>query len=132
MLEEMSAVRADSEHQPVFVAEDPNGGLCGLMEVAIHTSAPGCTTQRVGYLEAWYVDPAWRKQGIGRRLVAAAESWAIMQGCREMASDTNQGYPVSPTAHAQLGYETVVCLDNGEYFLRKDLGTPLTPPCSDP
>ena len=95
MLKEMAELRRDLEHQPVFVAEAPDGGLCGLMEVAIHTSAPGCTTQRIGYLEAWYVDPAWRKQGIGRRLVDVAEAWSISQGCREMASDTDAGYPLS-------------------------------------
>ena len=126
MLDEMAVLRGDREHQPVFVAENPDGGLCGLMEVAIHTSAPGCTTKLVGYLEAWFVDPACRKQGIGRRLVAAAEAWASSQGYREMASDTNLGYPLSPIAHAQLGYETVVRLHNGEYFFRKDLGTPMS------
>ena len=126
MLDEMAVLRQDLERQPVFVAEDPEGGLCGLMEVSIRTSALGCTTQRVGYVEAWYVDPAWRKQGVGRRLVAAAETWAISQGCREMASDTNLGYPLSPIAHAQLGYETVVRLATGEYFFRKDLGNPMS------
>ena len=126
MLEEMAMVREDREHQPVFVAEAPGGSLCGLMEVAIHTSAPGCTTKLVGYLEAWYVDPAWRKQGIGRWLVAAAEAWASSQGCHEMASDTDLGYPLSPLAHAQLGYETVVRLDTGECFFRKDLDIPMS------
>ncbi len=126
MLAEMAVLRADPEHQPVFVAEDPDGGLCGLMEVAIHTSAPGCTTNLIGYLEAWYVDPAWRKQGIGRQLVAAAEAWARSQGCCEMASDTDLGYPLSPRAHTHLGYATVVRLANGETYFRKDLQ-----PCSD-
>ena len=125
MLAEMAVVRADVEHQPVFVAVDPDGALCGLMEVAIHPSAPGCATNLVGYLEAWYVDPAWRQQGIGRRLVEVAEAWAVSQGCREMASDTDRGYPVSPLAHAHLGYETVARLDNGEQFFRKDLGSML-------
>lgn len=30
--------------------------LCGLVEVAIHDKAPGCTTTKIGYLEAWYVN----------------------------------------------------------------------------
>ena len=101
--------------QAAFVCPRPDGGLCGLVEVSIHTSAPGCTTDRIGYLEAWYVDPDWRGHGVGRELAQAAEEWARGQGCREMASDTIPSYPVSPLAHAALGYQEV------ERFFRKEL-----------
>lgn len=90
-----------------FVCPRPAGGLCGLVEVSIQQQAPGCTTDRIGYLEAWYVDPDARGQQVGRALVDAAEAWAGAQGCREMASDTNPSYPVSPLAHAALGYQEV-------------------------
>ena len=60
-----------------FVGVRPEGGLCGLVEVAIHETAPGCTTDRIGFLEAWYVDPDWRGRGMGRALVARAEAWAL-------------------------------------------------------
>jgi aminoglycoside 6'-N-acetyltransferase I len=112
---EMEEIRADSEGQPVFVAEGPDGRLCGLLEASIRGSAPGCTSDRIGYLEGWYVDPAWRDQGLGRRLVEAAEAWARAAGCREMASDTTPGYPLSPGAHEALGYQEVA-----RYF-RKEL-----------
>jgi aminoglycoside 6'-N-acetyltransferase I len=98
-----------------FVCQRADAGLCGLIEVSIHTTAPGCTTDRIGYLEAWYVDPDCRGQGVGRELVELAEAWARMQGCREMASDTDPSYPVSPVAHAALGYQEVA------RFFRKDL-----------
>jgi aminoglycoside 6'-N-acetyltransferase I len=97
------------------VCSRPGGGLCGLVEVAIHRSAPGCATERIGYLEAWYVDLDARGQGVGRALVRRAEAWARGQGCREMASDTTPDYPVSPIAHAALGYQEV------ERHFRKDL-----------
>ena len=115
MEEETAGILAVIDQQPVFVAERPEGGLCGLMEVAIHESAPGCRTNRIGYLEAWYVDPEWRGRGIGRRLVETAEAWSRSQGCTEMASDTDSGYPLSPGAHNHLGYETV------EIYFRKVL-----------
>jgi aminoglycoside 6'-N-acetyltransferase I len=112
---DMALLRSDPEQQPVFVAENPAGGLCGLVEVSIHTSAPGCISDRIGYLEGWYVDPGWRHQGVGRRLVEAAEAWARSVGCREMASDTTPFYPLSPQAHAALGYKEV------ERYFRKEL-----------
>ncbi len=105
--EEMDSIRADGDRQPVFVAETPDGSLCGLLEASIRSSAPGCTSDRIGYLEGWYVDPEWRDRGLGRRLVEAAEAWAQAVGCQEMASDTTPGYPLSPGAHEALGYKEV-------------------------
>ena len=90
-----------------FVAVRPEGGLCGLVEVSIHESAPGCESDRIGYIEAWYVDPDARGLGLGRALVERIEAWARAAGCREMASDTTPFYPLSPAAHAALGYEEV-------------------------
>ena len=98
-----------------FVCERPDAGLCGLVEVSIHDTAPGCKTDRIGYLEGWYVDPDCRGQGVGRELVRRAEAWAKSEGCLEMASDTDPGYPVSPAAHAALGYR-----EAARYF-HKDL-----------
>jgi len=103
---EMAEIAADPE-QPVFIAEHPEGGLCGFLEVSIRKSAEGCTSDRIGYLEGWYVDPDMRGQGVGRALVEAAEIWARAQGCIEMASDTTFDYPLSPDAHQKLGYEEV-------------------------
>ena len=98
-----------------FVCERPDGSLCGFAEGAIHTEAPGCTTDRIGYLEAWYVDADARQQGSGRALAHAVEDWARAQGCTEMASDTDPSYPLSPNAHAALGYSEV------QRYFRKDL-----------
>jgi aminoglycoside 6'-N-acetyltransferase I len=103
---ELSEIQADPI-QPVFVAAQPDGGLCGMIEVSIRKEAEGCTTDRIGYIEGWYVDPEFREQGIGGRLVQAAESWARSQGCVEMASDTTLTYPLSPKAHEKLGYKEV-------------------------
>lgn len=115
---EMAQIRADLDQQPVFVAEKPDGSLCGMIEAAIRSSAEGCWTDNVGYIEGWFVDPEWRRHGVGRRLVEAAEAWARTQGCTEMASDTNPDYPISPAAHQNLGYQIV----QRTIHFRKDLG----------
>src|SRR5215203_4899209 len=56
----------------VIVAEAGDGALVGFVEVSLRPYARGCVTSPVGYLEGWYVDPAVRRRGIGRALVAAA------------------------------------------------------------
>jgi GNAT superfamily N-acetyltransferase len=89
----------------VFVAERPDEGLCGFVETSIRPHVDGCSTRPVGYVEGWYVDPDVRRQGIGRKLVEAAERWAVIQGCKEMASDAHLWNTVSHESHKALGFE---------------------------
>lgn len=109
-----SRARADLE---VFVAERPDRSLAGFVEVGTRPYADGCDTSPVGYLEAWYVDPDVRQQGVGRALIAAAETWARAGGYREMASDARLENDISYAAHRRLGYAEV---DRVVQF-RKDL-----------
>lgn len=104
---EMGEQLAEPNTYAAFVAELPGGRLVGFAEAALRDDAPGCTTWPVGFLEGWYVEPAFRGRGIGRALAGAAEAWARSRGCSEMASDTNDAYPLSPAAHAALGYTVV-------------------------
>jgi aminoglycoside 6'-N-acetyltransferase I len=61
----------------------------------------------VGFIEGWYIAESHRRQGAGRKLLAAAEGWARDLGCVEMASDTWIDSDVSQRAHEALGYEVV-------------------------
>ena len=61
----------------------------------------------VGFVEGWFVDGAFRKQGIGAALMRAAEDWSRKQGCREIASDTWIDDEMSIDAHQALGFEVV-------------------------
>ena len=91
-----------------LVAEESAGALIGFLEVGLRSHADGCDVLRaVGYVEGWYVAEGYRKRGIGRRLMAAAEEWARRQGCAEMASDALLGNDVSERAHEALGFEVV-------------------------
>jgi aminoglycoside 6'-N-acetyltransferase I len=108
--EEMAEILANPQTQAVFVAEGESGRLVGFVEVATRDWAEGCITRPVGYLEGWYVTPEYRRQGVGRALVAAAEAWARARGHREMASDAVLANDVSHRAHARLGYQEVVRL----------------------
>ena len=105
------------ETQFVLVAEIDNGKLVGFLEASVRPFVEDCHSDHVGYLEGWFVEPEYRKQGIGRRLVKAAENWAREKGCTEMASDAEVGNDLSLEAHLKFGYEETSRL----VHLRKDL-----------
>jgi len=86
-----------------FVAEQ-DGQLVGFVEVSIRPYAEGCRTDRVGYLEGWFVEAHVRRRGIGRQLFAAAEEWARSRGCTEFASDAESDDESSAAAHRSLGF----------------------------
>ena len=95
-----------AEPAAVLVAEARHQ-LVGLAELSIRPHAEGCLTDRVGYLEGWYVDSRYRGSGIGRSLLAASEAWARDQGCKELASDTTPDNEDSRKAHLACGFEDV-------------------------
>jgi len=101
---EMADIVADQGHQAVFVAVRSSGALGGFVETSIHPHAIGCGTRQVGYVEGWYVDPDLRGSGVGRALLADAESWARSNGCAEMASDTLAENEAGLAAHQACGY----------------------------
>ena len=102
---------AEVEHYPpegvVLVAQVGDGRLVGFAEISIRQQAPGCDTDRIAYVEGWYVEPGRRRRGVGRALVAAAEAWARRQSIIEMASDALLENQTGIDAHLALGFEEV-------------------------
>ena len=90
-----------------FVAERPDGTLCGFVEVGSRPYAEGCESSPVGYVEGWWVDADVRRQGVGRALIAAAEDWARAKGYTEMGSDALIDNDVSHRSHKALGFSEV-------------------------
>jgi aminoglycoside 6'-N-acetyltransferase I len=89
----------------VLVAASASGRLIGFAELSIRNYAEDCETDRVAYLEGWYVEPDARRLGVGRALIEAAEEWARSQGCTEFGSDALIDNAVSADAHRSLGFE---------------------------
>jgi aminoglycoside 6'-N-acetyltransferase I len=110
---------AGHRHEPaeVLLAFDDNGRTVGFVELSIRNIVDSCVTDRVAYLEGWYVDPDVRRQGIGASLIAAAERWGMEQGCREFGSDSLIDNQSSLDAHRALGFEETCRVVN----FRKDL-----------
>jgi aminoglycoside 6'-N-acetyltransferase I len=92
----------------VLVACDHAGKVVGFVELNIRNYAEDCDTDRVAYLEGWYVAPDARRLGVGAALVRAAEDWGREQGCTEFASDALIDNDVSAKAHKALGFTETV------------------------
>jgi GNAT superfamily N-acetyltransferase len=85
----------------------------GLFVVAEVDGVPaGCGAWRVfppGGVEVKrvYVEPAFRRRGLARRLMAALESSAAAAGHRSVVLNTGQQQPEALALYAELGYEPV-------------------------
>ena len=91
----------------VLVAENGQGSALGFIELSIRAYAEGCASDRVAYVEGWYVIPEARRGGVGRALIQAAEEWGRSIGCTEFASDADLTNNVSAAAHKALGFVEV-------------------------
>ena len=101
----------------VFVVENDSGHLLAFAEVSLrHDHVDGATISPVPYLEAWFVEEGFRKQGVGRSLMAAVEEWAIAGGYAELASDAEIDNQLSIRLHQQLGFSEI---DRNVTFLKK-------------
>jgi aminoglycoside 6'-N-acetyltransferase I len=94
------------EESCVMLACVPDGEAIGFAEAKLRRDyVNGTETSPVGFLEGWYVVPAWRACGVGRALVAAIEDWTGEQGCSELASDALLDNAASHAAHVACGFE---------------------------
>ena len=91
----------------VLIAFDERGEAVGFIELSIRAQAEGCDTDRIAYVEGWYVEPASRRLGVGTELMRAAEAWGRSQGCAELASDAECDNLVSAAAHRAAGFAEV-------------------------
>ena len=88
----------------VLIAFDERGGAIGLIELSIRAYAEGCVTDRVAFIEGWYVEPIVRSKGVGTALIRAAENWARSQRCTELGSSTEAENVSSAAAHRAVGF----------------------------
>jgi aminoglycoside 6'-N-acetyltransferase I len=94
----------------VLLAIDDEDQVVGFAELSIRSYAEDCVTDRVAYLEGWYVASECRRRGVGKALIVASEEWARSQGCSEFGSDAVIDNATSAAAHRALGFEETVQL----------------------
>jgi aminoglycoside 6'-N-acetyltransferase I len=93
-----------AEPLEVLIAFDDQEQAIGLIELSIRPYAEGCDSDRVAFVEGWYVDPHARGKGVGDALMGAAEAWARSQGCTELGSDAEVDNLSSASAHRAVGF----------------------------
>jgi GNAT superfamily N-acetyltransferase len=71
------------EGDAVLVAEDDGGAVVGV--AVLHRMSVLHFDRPLGYITALVTDPAKRRGGVGKRLLAAAEEWARAAGCYRLA-----------------------------------------------
>src|SRR5579864_1559032 len=102
---EVQQLMAKEDDGVVLLAKREDGSLCGFAEVSVrYDHVDGASCAPVAYLEGWYVEPGFRGQDLGRRLLAAAEDWSISRGLSELASDTELNNQAAIDAHASNGF----------------------------
>jgi len=100
-LEEMREILA-SQTTIVFLMFAPDEEPIGFIEGALYLN----NSQSYGYVEGWFVVPAFRRQGLGGQLLGKLEEWFLHHTIDLSLSDTiPEEYPLSTAAHAKHGYQ---------------------------
>ena len=85
----------------------------GFMNLSIRNDyVNGTDTSPVVFVEAIYVLPDYRKQGIGKEFIRYAENYAKQKGIMQLASDCFIDNTLSENFHKSCGFiekERVIC-----------------------
>jgi ribosomal protein S18 acetylase RimI-like enzyme len=90
----------------VFIAEH-GGAVVGFLTIRrVQADQPFQVPRRHGAIDNVGVAPAWRRQGIGRALMAAAHDWARTQGLSRVQLNVWEFNTGAIALYESLGYTT--------------------------
>ena len=95
----------------IFLAWHKNEAI-GFLELSVRPYVPGAASLPAPFVEGWFVDAEWRRRGVGRMLLKAAEDWARGRGYRQLGSDADVENVFGAAAHKAAGFrevETIRC-----------------------
>jgi aminoglycoside 6'-N-acetyltransferase I len=100
----------------VRLAFAADGTAIGFVEASKRVDyVNGTSSSPVVFLEGLYVEPAARRKGVSRALVADVENWARAERCSELASDSPLENVQAHATHRALGFEE---MERVVYFRR--------------
>jgi ribosomal protein S18 acetylase RimI-like enzyme len=85
----------ENEDHLVLLAQtaEPADNPIGLVEASLTELHPVFAKRRLLHIHAIYVEPDYRRQGIGRQLMQAAMQWGLEQGCTQVELNVLAGNP---------------------------------------
>ena len=98
----------------IYVAAFPGGELVAWIDLYIHRSLLDNPLVMIGGV---VVDEAYRRQGIGRRLMEHAEAWGRARGCDAVYLKTRTDRQDAHAFYEHLGYRNL----KTQYAFRKEL-----------
>ncbi|MFW6162461.1 MAG: N-acetyltransferase family protein [Planctomycetota bacterium] len=103
----VGSILADDD-QALLLAEG-DGEAVGLAHAAMRESRdfPILVARRSAVVENLVVAPAWRRRGVGRRLMDAVEAWAQERGASEIELNVWEFNRQAVGFYQVLGYQTV-------------------------
>ncbi len=90
-----------------LVAEEEHGRLIGFIELWVRSYAEGAPPGPAAYVEGLWVEPDFRRKGVARAMLAAAEDWARARGLHHLASDALLDNQLSHDWHKAVGFAEV-------------------------
>lgn len=84
-----------------FLVADDDGRVVGWIHMLVTEFVEAEAFVQIGGL---VVDHAYRKQGIGRRLLTRAEEWAVQQGCSVVRLSSNEKRIDAHAFYQRAGY----------------------------
>lgn len=101
-LDEARYARADQDDRLVIVTSRLDGRLCGYIGFVIAEHPH--TLQRQAVLEAVYILPSLRRQGLGIQLIREADRLLREVGCQRVYQAVHMQHPALGIVLKQLGY----------------------------
>jgi GNAT superfamily N-acetyltransferase len=109
------AVAGADDHAVMVAADDGRViGLCHMHARLTLDKPPEAE------LQALVVDQATRGLGVGKLIMAAAEAWATVCGCRSATVGSHVSRPIAHAFYESLGYRN----EAASHQMRKPLGGP--------
>ncbi|MCB1516216.1 MAG: GNAT family N-acetyltransferase [Hyphomicrobiaceae bacterium] len=102
--EDIAAFQSGGPVKIVFIAFDGQTAV-GFAEISERSVVDSCGNAPAAFLEGWFVEPEYQKQGVGGALIAAAKDWASNQNYAYLGSDAVLENEISHAAHLALGFE---------------------------
>jgi GNAT superfamily N-acetyltransferase len=99
----LAKIEQDDDHA-LYVAELPGGGVIGWVHVYVSRLLVADPSAEIGGL---VVDEAYRRRGVGRRLMEEAERWAGERGCAAINLRSNIIRKEAHAFYERIGYSNV-------------------------